>query len=226
MFCESYRKALSEAAATGGPLLREVRLHLAGCSECAVALAEEQNLFAAIDSAMRSEVNVDVPGSLLPRVRAQMVVSPNNATWRTLVAVLATILLAVGVATFSSSFRWRPKIDVSITAERGGAPAVHAGASRERIPVSVPSTLAMQPSPKPERASHRAAVRPALEVLISPEEQAGLTQYAARLRTRALENSARASIQSDPNLHIKSLEIAEIDLRQLTIEPLDSGEDQ
>ena len=227
MFCESYRKVLSEAAATGGPLLGEVRLHLAGCNECAAAFAEEQNLFATIDSAMRSEANVDVPASLLPRLRAQTAVSPHSATWRALVAVFATILLAVGVATFSGSFPWRARTDMSITAEPGGTPTVPAGASRETPAASVPSTLAMPLSPRPERAAgHRAALRPELEVLISPEEQAALTQYAARLRTRALENSARASIHSDPNLNIESLEIAEIDLRQLTIEPLDSGEDK
>ena len=61
---------------------------------------------------------------------------------------------------------------------------------------------------------------------VSAEEQAGLEHYSTRLRARSLENSARAvgALESDPAFNIRPLEIAAMDVRQLTIEPLESDE--
>ena len=72
----------------------------------------------------------------------------------------------------------------------------------------------------------RSKVRSDLEVQVSAEEQAGLEHYSARLRARSLENSARAvgAVESDPPFNIRPLEIAAMDVRQLTIEPLESDE--
>jgi hypothetical protein len=68
-------------------------------------------------------------------------------------------------------------------------------------------------------------VRAGTEVLISPEEQAGLERYAVDLRGRALENGARAaSVKNDTAFKIEPLRIAAMDQRQLTIEPLESDE--
>ena len=104
MLCESCRQALSEAAVSGEALPREVRLHLAGCNACTAVFAEERELFAAIDSAMGTTVNVEVPASLLPRVRAQIAASPEKTIWRLPVLAFATALL-VGVAVLSPLFR-------------------------------------------------------------------------------------------------------------------------
>jgi hypothetical protein len=62
------------------------------------------------------------------------------------------------------------------------------------------------------------------EVLVSHEEQVGLQRYAVRLRARALENTARAAVTNDPPFQIQPLEIAVMDFRQLSIEPLESDE--
>ena len=67
-------------------------------------------------------------------------------------------------------------------------------------------------------------VRAGAEVLISPEEQAGLERYAADLRGRG-ENAARvASVTNDAAFKIEPLQIAAMDQRQLTVEPLESDE--
>src|SRR5205807_2249111 len=64
-----------------------------------------------------------------------------------------------------------------------------------------------------------------VEVVVSSEEQAGLEHYAAGLQRKGRENSARsAATQGDPALSIRPLEIAAMDLRQLTIEPLEGDE--
>src|SRR5262249_12624096 len=72
MPCEDYKNALIDAAATGTAPLPEVRAHLAVCASCRAAFAEEQAVFAGIDSSLHSAVNTEVPPSLLPRVRAQL----------------------------------------------------------------------------------------------------------------------------------------------------------
>jgi hypothetical protein len=61
-------------------------------------------------------------------------------------------------------------------------------------------------------------------VLVSSDERLGFERYAAQSRARPPEFSARAVVISDAAFKIQPLEIAEIDLRQLTIEPLESGE--
>ena len=62
------------------------------------------------------------------------------------------------------------------------------------------------------------------EVLVSAEEQLGLERYTARLRAGTVEFSARAVVKGNSDFSIQPLEIAEIALGQLTIEPLESGE--
>ena len=70
MPCEEYREALSEAAAGGErELPREVQTHVESCHACRAAFQEEQQLLAAIDCGVQRIANVDVPVSLLPRVR-------------------------------------------------------------------------------------------------------------------------------------------------------------
>jgi hypothetical protein len=80
--------------------------------------------------------------------------------------------------------------------------------------------------PSPEKVVLSRKVRSAVEVQVSAEEQAGLEHYSARLRARSLEDSARAvgAVESDVAFNIRPLEIAAMDVRQLTIEPLESDE--
>ena len=70
MFCESYCQLIDSLAA-GEPLPPELAKHVAGCSACTSAFAEERTLFAAIEYSLGVAVNVPAPPSLLPRVRAQ-----------------------------------------------------------------------------------------------------------------------------------------------------------
>jgi hypothetical protein len=60
------------------------------------------------------------------------------------------------------------------------------------------------------------------EVLVRTEEQLGLQRYAVSLRSRAADRSA--NVKAEVQLEIKHLEIAGIDLKGLSIDPLQSGD--
>jgi hypothetical protein len=72
MPCEHYKDSLVEAAATGAGPQGELRAHLAACASCRTAYAEEQSVFASIDTGLRKIANTEIPISLLPRVRAAL----------------------------------------------------------------------------------------------------------------------------------------------------------
>jgi hypothetical protein len=226
MFCESYRKALSEAAATGGPLPRALETHLAECGGCASDFAAEQRLFASIDSAMSAAVNVEVPASLLPRVREQVASVPERAAWLGFVPVFATALALVCAFAVSVAHRRHPVPDASSSGSVTVAPAVSSAAEHAASSsLVVAGPPALQPAPRKGTAVVRqASVHSDLEVLVSSDEQLGFERYAARLRARAPEFSARAVVISDAAFKILPLEIAEISVGQLAIEPLESGE--
>jgi hypothetical protein len=204
-----------DAAASGQSLAGTLVTHLEGCNACSSAFTEEQLLFAAIDRSVGMSSNAPVPPSLVPRVQAQIIAGPDKTTWRSPVLAFATLSLVAGVAALSPMFHWRSTRVLSIRENPAAAPKVQFADSNKSIRSPV------QTAPP---ALRRARVRSSMEVLVSREEQDGLERYAAGLRGRALENSARAAIASDPAFEIQPLEIAAMDLGQLTIEPLESGE--
>jgi len=112
------------------------------------------------------------------------------------------------------------------TGKEPAAPSIQSAVSRE------PTGLSIQPPLRPERLASRrerivvdrVARRSEPEVLVSSEEAAGLRRYADLLRAKSLETSNRAAAISDAPFEIKPLEIAELNLRQLTIQPLEGSE--
>jgi hypothetical protein len=227
MFCESYRQPLMDAAASGESLNRALATHVVGCEGCSVAFAEERALFATIEDSLEFRSNAPVPPSLVPRVRAQIAASPTKTTWRIPALAFATLGLVAGVVAISHAFHWHSTPDDS----RGKSPAmaypVQSADSREATGSLVQAAPPVkQFPPRLERVVLTRKVRSGLEVQVSAEEQAGLEHYSARLRARSLENSARAvgTVESDLAFNIRPLEIAAMDVRQLTIEPLESDE--
>ena len=67
-------------------------------------------------------------------------------------------------------------------------------------------------------------VRSEPEVLVSSDEQLGFERYAARLRAREPQFYARVAINSESAFKVQPLEIAEINVEQLAIAPMESGE--
>jgi hypothetical protein len=64
---------------------------------------------------------------------------------------------------------------------------------------------------------------PALTILTSPAEAAGLNQYIQRLRKQRIEVAALEVVKEDGPIGFQGIEIAEIDLGVMTIQPLDGA---
>ena len=227
MSCESYRQPLMDAAASGESLNRALATHVADCEGCSAAFAEERALFAAIEYSLGVRSNAPAPPSLVPRVQAQIAASPTKTTWRIPVLAFATLGLAAGVVAISPAFHWHSTPDDSKGKSPAMASTVQSADSREANESLVQSAPPVkQFPPRPEKVVLSRKVRSDVEVQVSAEEQAGLEHYSAGLRARSLENSARAvgAVESDLAFNIRPLEIAAMDVRQLTIEPLESDE--
>ena len=227
MFCESYRKVLSESVATGERLPRELQLHLAECGACESAFVAEQRLFASIDSAMSAAVNVDVfPVSLLPRVREQIALVPERAAWRVFLTVFAVAPVLVAVFAVSVWYLRHPVSGLSTSGNVAGVPSVSSTAEHA---ASASPVIADPPALRPRSRRGIAVAGPievlsGPEVLVSADERLEFERYAARLRASAPQFYARVAVNSDSTFKVQPLEIAEIDVVQLAIAPLESGE--
>jgi hypothetical protein len=220
MFCESFRETLSEAAMRGDRLPAEVQAHLAACASCRASFSGEQALFDRIAAEVRSSVNAEVPASLLPRVRQRIAAAPATETWRAPVLAYVASGLAIGAIALSLAVRTqvrsaKPEPPASRVSSPGpdqsGAPAKESGPGQGLAAIH-----------RRERRAPQAISSAAQEVLVSGEEQLGLERYAASLRNTATEPAA--SVKSDAVLEIKPLEIAGMDLKGLSIDPLETGD--
>ena len=220
MFCESYRETLNEAALSDERLPAEVQAHLVSCASCRESFSDEKALFGLIEAELRIRMNAEMPAALLPRVRQEIAASPAARTWRVLVPAYIASGLAVGA--MAISFAVRSKVS-SVTPEpsaRGiSLPAANElGVSRTgREPVEM--LVATKRSHKPH-----VALRAEPEILVSAEEQLGLQRYTASLRSMAADRAA--NVKPEALLEIKHLEIAGVDLKGLSIDPLQSGDSE
>jgi hypothetical protein len=221
MFCEAYREPLKNAAAAGSAIHGDARSHLVACEACAAAFAEEQALFAAMDSGLSKLVNADAPPSLLPRVREAIAnerIFPRRTllswAWLPAAAVAATLLAVFLPRVFHSS---HPE-DVRVAAVQPPSPATGTAENPGPPQSDDPENTIPVRRITPIITMARSVAVP--EVIVSPQEEAALTSYAAMLRKRAdlaqalLDSSARKSTIIEP------LVIAEIDSTDLRIEPL------
>jgi len=221
MFCESWRETLSAAAISGEALPREAQAHLAACASCRAALADEQQLFALMDSGLRYIANIGVPASLLPKVRAQVAEPPPAKTWWMPVLVFATTAVAlVAVVIFSHVSRTKEQSPTAVVlpeeirrANPAGVPPIHTA----ETPAPRQNTKGIAPIPK-------VVSRPSPDIIVSADEQTSLQTYLSAFRARARNSAASVMVKTEPAAEIKPLEISEIEMPQLTIEQLQGGE--
>lgn len=94
MPCEKYQQALIETAAQDATPSAELRAHLGVCASCGAQFAQEQQLFAAIDSAVQKMSNAEMPPSLLPILRTRMDEQKvQRSYWLPVAAMVATALI-------------------------------------------------------------------------------------------------------------------------------------
>jgi len=225
MFCESYRKALSEVVLLGSRVHGETAAHLGMCASCRETLAEERALLQRIDGGLTSLVVSDAPVSLIPAVRARIADgAKSRRAWSVLAYVTAAV--AIGAAAISFSLRSKApqvKLETAI-AEPSSAVTSQATSSQVEKVLSYERSSQSRLIVTHRRASPDswAARKTRPDVLVSADDQLGLQRYAASLRTVARRNAATLGEASGPE--IKPLEIAELDLKRLSIEPLESGD--
>jgi hypothetical protein len=224
MFCEPYRQSLTEAACSGEMLPRELAAHLDGCSACSTAYAREQELFASIDHALHAAVNLDVAPSLVPRVRAQIETIPARSFWRLPSIAFATGCMALVIFGIAYS-RVRHSVG-----DPSKISAIVVSPTNQSYVANQPGVLppqVLQPEGttalREQTTVRRVSLRSAPEVLISAEERAEFERYVTLAQARPLQKAVSASVKEDLGPEIKPLEIAELELEKLAIEPLKAG---
>ena len=219
MFCEPYREALSEAALRDDRLPAEVQAHLASCKSCRESFREEQALFALIDREVRTRASLEVPASLLARVRQEIAASPAGRTWR--VSVLTYVASGLAIGAITLLFAVRTKVPSVKPESSGGVSSLTANEPSTARKQRGPGKVFVGTSKKNSKAP-LAVLNAEPEVLVSAEEERGLQRYAASLRsTKAV---APAVIKSNAGAEIEPLQIASVDLKRLSIDPLESGD--
>jgi len=198
----------------------EVQGHLAACASCRDSFSDEKALFDRIGAEVRSSVNAEMPASLLPRVRQRIAAAPAAEICR--VPGLAYVAWGLAIGALALSFAVRTKVRSAKpepSASGVSSPGPNEPGASEKESGSGQMLTAIY---KKERRAPQVISKAAPEVLVSGEEQLGLRRYAASLRNTATDRTASA--KSDAVLEIEPLEIAGMDLKGLSIDPLQSGD--
>lgn len=225
MFCESYERSLKDAAVSG-ELTPTLSDHLAVCASCRSAFAEEQSIYAAIDSSLHTVANAEVPTTLIPRVHValnnELIRQNTSRFW----LVAAASLLVAGV--FIGIYL-RPHGTSSPTVATRNAP------NRDTPPAPTISSVVNPPSPggvstlqhghTMGAVRHQASGASSVEVIVEPQEAAALLRYEARLRQRAEPKPQTLLAKAiELPVGIQPLEIAEMEVGDLKIPALAKAE--
>lgn len=225
MPCEHYKDALIEAAASGAVPSGELRAHLSECASCCADFAEEQSLFAAIDSGLHSAANAEVPPSLIPHVRARLdesaIARPRwSSSWFALAgaAAVAFVLLLTTIVHHNNldglsarSAANRPAAPETVPTQTPSLPSPReAGKSRSLSPLA---SGAKSTRPLRELASHG----PSPEILVPRDQEALLASYAQQWSSRARAPLVASDVV-DAKLEL--LKVQPIQITNLNVKPL------
>jgi len=228
MPCEPYKNALVEAAAIGAEPLGELRAHLADCPACRAALAQEQSLFSSIDTSLSVVVNVEIPTSLLPRVRARIAEEPAVTRgwipgWLAMAGAAAIIV--VFLAAQAAWHNVAPRKPVEVATQP--ASPVQAPLPAVRTPESAPSPR-KDSAQQPQVFVARNSVPPQTptarnsepEVLVPRDQEVLLARYAEQWRSRKRLPLMAETGSDTPMapLQIAPIQIAQLDVKLMTEE--------
>ncbi len=225
MPCEHYKDALIEAASTGATPQGQLLAHLTECVSCRAAFAEEQSLFAAIDSGLHVAANTEVPPSLLPRVRASLDEAVGaDRSWLISWPVLSAAVVAVGVLFAVNVFRHTnggnnagdPIASASSPPRQAQAPpnVVSSSRSKPADKASAPQLSGTMNVILQEGLASRSSTP---EVLVPRDQELLMASYARQWSTQR-----RAPlVPEDANqTTVTPLEVAPIQIAQLDVKPL------
>ncbi len=224
MFCLTYNKSLTDAAA-GGEVSPAQREHLASCEPCRAAFASEQSLFVTIESGLRAAVNSEVPATLIPRVRVAInnepTQQPSFKKWIFAGAVVTCTLVAT--ITFQLKHREAPVPFKTAVTQAPVRPSPQLGILRPPVYAAAPES--------PRRVNKSETVRPsptdaaasiAAEVLVPDEERAAFARFLAHEKGRAAESSAAVLLV--PEAPKELVAIPPVEIASLKLIALDGSE--
>ena len=182
MPCRHYKDALIEAAASAATPQGELRAHLAECASCREAFANEQSLFASIDSSLHAAVNTEISASLLPRMRASVNGAvhlsrswfANGLLWAGAAVVLVAWLAARGVV-----HRNAENQPPAFVASKSSPPASVRSPQLGVVPLAKGAVARLPHARALPNRARTAVANPSIpEVLVPRDQQVLLAQYA------------------------------------------------
>ena len=194
------------------------------CGACTSAFAEEKALFAAIDRSLHVAVNGEIPTSLVPGVREailQKEFPTRGMQWRAILTFASACFVAGTVLFWHSravTRKEKPPVVASVAAPRGQEKQIE-------LPAMVSPGI-VRSVPHETGTAHANVTRPGGEamVIVSPQEEDGLKKYAVLVNSRIGKNVASDVTRSYVRADFGRLEIAQMGLSELAIQPLEGGE--
>ena len=226
MPCQPYKGALIEAAASGAELQGDLRAHLDACASCRAAFEREQSLFTSIDSGLRVTANAEMPGSLLPHLRARLdeAAAPRGG-WVTNRFALASAAVMI-VTFFAARAVWRTN-DIQNPVESAGKTSVPPQVtppSQNPTPVFAPRVEKNSSSPRQVAIAKNSRAQETLvrgkampEVLVPREQEVLLAEYAEQWRL--LKRAPLVAQDFDATI-LAPLQVAQIRIDELDVKLL------
>jgi hypothetical protein len=210
---------------------RRIARHLRDCHSCHALFQRERQLFASINSALRTCVNAAIPGSFVQRVSAhvnQQSALPRVSFFRPrwIFALAAAAIVLFFFAYFSRHARFEsgensialrhPAPDALLL--KPPAPALNSASPRaaasivETRPARTSTGNLQPPSPSAPRNP---------EILVSSDQEILLARYAQQLRrhsslpTLASVPGNDAELSQTPTLQVSPIQIAQLDVKPL-----------
>jgi hypothetical protein len=212
MFCKSYCRPLTDAAASGEILPEALDAHLRACASCSDRFAAERALVSSIDGSLRILVAAPAPTSLVPRVRAAISDQPFSAKpfrWHE-VLVPALMAAALMVMTLMIPRSKPPLAERTAKTEVRGA-VERAAASVENVIPSSKRKYLQVANPKvglEVRATSVSLNR--AEIKIEPTTELAIRQLIRITREQPdTAKSLSANAEAD-SMRIKPIEVTEI----------------
>jgi anti-sigma factor RsiW len=234
MLCEKYKPALIEAAITGSEPAPAIRAHVGACPSCAAELAQQRSLVAAIDKNLHRQMNASVPAAMLQRFEAHLAQQPQPKRAPRLTQIFVGTFATLAAAALILIFLPHWKIStLPPTAKANVAPVLKPGASQIQPISLLPQPVVAEALP-PQTSKHAnthavqiaktntvTATQTEPEVLVPPDERLGLEQLIANLNRRAdLPVAIVKPVQEQPEQHIASLKMPDIEITVLVVQPL------
>ncbi len=224
MFCSTYNKSLTHAAANG-ELSAAQREHLGACESCRIAFAEEQSLFATIESGLRAAANSEVPATLIPRVHVAINNAPGQCpSFQKWIFAGAVVTCALAVTIILQLKHREPPIPLKTAVTQTPArPSPQLGIMHPSLSAAAPESS--------RRVNKAETVRPSLtdaatsitaEVLVPDEERAAFGKFLAHEKGRAAESSAAVLLV--PEAPKELVPIPPVEIASLKVIPLEGEE--